>query len=254
MRRLIEKVAIVTGAASGIGQATAYALMREGASIVIDDINEEGAKKVATDIKKNRGKALAVKADISKEDEVKQMVEKTMAEFGRIDILVNNAAWLEEHDSPITFHEMSMTDVRHEIETSFIGTLLCCKAVIPYMLQQKSGRIISVTSDAGKIGSPTASVYSACKAAVSGFSRAIAKELATQGITVNCVSPGPIKTPYMARIFMKRPSSEKFLTSQVPMGRTGLSEDIANMIVFLASDEANYITGQDYSVDGGMRM
>ncbi|MFA4836595.1 MAG: 3-oxoacyl-ACP reductase family protein [Dehalococcoidia bacterium] len=253
--RLKGKVAIVTGAASGIGRATAHAIAREGASVIIADINKEGGEKIAEDIRKSGGKALAVKTDISKQDEVRQMVERAIAQFGRVDILVNNAAFMEM--SPRLFHETDVVEWKPEIDTTFIGTLLCCRAVIPHMLKRKSGRIISVASDAGKMvvrGVPPLPVYSGCKAAVAGFSRAIAFELAPEGITVNCVSPGTIKTEPMAKIIAELPGIEQQWLPSIPMGRSGEPEDIANMIVFLASDDAKYITGQDYSVNGGMRM
>ena len=253
--RLKSKVAIVTGAASGIGKAIAEAMSREGASVVIADINKEGAEKVARDISKSGGRALAVKTDISKEDEVEQMVKRTITEFGRVDILVNNAAFEGSLLSSKSFAETEAAEWKRDINVTFIGTLLCCKAVIPHMLKQKSGSIINVCSDAGKMGIPQMTLYSACKAAVAGFSRAFAQEIATQGITVNCVSPGPIRTEGVARVLAGLPpETQEAWVSNVPMRRFGEPAEIASMIVFLASDEAKYITGQDYSVDGGARM
>jgi len=250
--RLKDKVAIVTGASSGIGQATAQLMAREGAAIVIADINIEGMEKVAQDIRKSGGRALAIKTDIANNDEVKQTVEKTIAQFGRLDILVNNAAHLT---APTTFlHERDMAQVENEIGITLTGTIRCCRAVIPQMIRQKSGRIISVTSDSGKHGTPRVSIYSACKAGVAGLTRAIAQELATEGITVNCVAPGAILTQNLASSLAVNPEVTKPFLAQIPMGRMGEPEDIAKMIVFLASDDAKYITGQDYSVDGGLRM
>ena len=250
--RLKSRVAIVTGAASGIGMAIAEAMSREGASVIIADINIEGAEKVARDISKSGGRALAVKADVSKENEVEQMAQKTINEFGRVDILVNNAAY---EGSTLTFVEKTTEEWKLSIDITFVGALLCCKAVLPHMLNQKSGRIISVCSDAGKIGIPTMTLYSACKAAVAGFSRALAQEVATQGVTVNCISPGPILTEGVARVLAGcPPDTKEAWVSNVPMRRFGEPAEIASMVVFLASDEARYITGQDYSVDGGARM
>jgi NAD(P)-dependent dehydrogenase (short-subunit alcohol dehydrogenase family) len=147
-----------------------------------------------------------------------------------------------------------MVQIENELNITLTGTIRCCWAVVPHMIKQMSGRIISLTSAAGKIGSSKMSVYSAAKAGVAGFSRAIAQEVATKGITVNCVCPGTIKTPAMARHIAENPRLEKAYLASNPMHRMGEPEDIAAMIIFLASDDAKYITGQEYSVDGGTRM
>ncbi len=247
--RLKNKVAIVTGGASGIGEATSRAMAREGARVVIGDINVEGAEKVAGDIRKLGGKALALKMDIGKQDEIEMVVKRTISEFGRVDILVNNAASFITAYQP--FHDRDITDWKAEIETNLIGTLLCCWMVMPHMLKQNNGRIINIAANAGKVALPMLAIYSTYKAAIPGFSRAIAKEMATQGVTVNCISPGVIRTPPMAQ-FMDDPDMGKAYLNRTPMGRPGQPEDIANMAVFLSSEEGNFITGQDYSVDGGM--
>jgi NAD(P)-dependent dehydrogenase (short-subunit alcohol dehydrogenase family) len=252
MTRLTDKVAIITGAASGIGRATAYLMAREGAVVVILDINRQGAEEVARDIKKSGGRALALKTDVASDNEVKQMVEKTIEEFGRVDILVNGAALVPAPVIPI--QERDMTQVETELNVTLTGAIRCCRSVVPHMLKQMSGRIISVTSDASKTGASRMSIYSAAKAGVAGFSRAVAQELATKGITVNCVCPGSIKTPAMTRHLIENPRLEKAQLASIPMHRMGEPEDIAAMVVFLASDDAKYITGQEYSVDGGTRM
>jgi 2-hydroxycyclohexanecarboxyl-CoA dehydrogenase len=252
--RLKSKVAIITGAAYGIGQGIAQAVAREGASVVIADINMEGSEKTARDICKSGSKALAMKVDISKEAEVKNMIERTISQFGRVDILVNNAAFLGSSYHQKPFVDTQVSEWRAEIDVTFIGTLLCCHAVTSHMLKQKSGRIINISSDAGKMGIPKMAIYSACKGAMAGFSRALAQELAPEGITVNCISPGPIETPTVTAILKKMPGQREAWVANVPMRRLGEPADIASMVVFLASDEASYITGQDYSVDGGSRM
>lgn len=250
--RLKNKVALITGSSSGIGRAIAQGFGREGASVVVHGRNVERIEKVTAEVRALGSRAIGIQADISKEQDVNLMVEQTVAKFGRIDILVNNAGFVEA--SPKPFQKTNLAEWKPEIDTTVIGTLLCTSAVMPHMIKQKSGRIINVSSGAGKMGIPNAAVYSACKAAVAGFSRAIAQELAEQGITVNCVSPGPIKTPAMAKAIAENPGFEKAMVSLVPMRKLGEPEDIANIIIFLACDDAKYITGQDYSVDGGQRM
>ena len=250
--KLKDKVAIITGAASGIGRATAYRLAGDGAHVVIGDINFDGADKITKEIVESGGMAMALKTDISSEDEVDRMVRRTIDEFGCINILVNNAAFRSETHA--LFQEMPMSEWESQIGITFMGTLLCCRAVIPHMISQQNGRIVNVTSNAAKAGLQFKSIYSACKAAVAGFSRSIALELATQGITVNCVSPGAINTPHLAMIRAAFPERAKEHSVMIPMGRIGEPEDVANMIAFLTSDDASYITGQEYSVDGGHRM
>jgi NAD(P)-dependent dehydrogenase (short-subunit alcohol dehydrogenase family) len=252
--RLKERVAIVTGAASGIGCGTAQAMAGEGAATVLVDVADE-VFKVAGDITRAGHRAIAVKADISNDAEIGQAVEKTAREFGRIDILVNNATCaIPASAGKKLFHETSKEDWKVEIDTTLIGTLICCRAVIPYMIQNNRGRIINIASVAAKTGQPTVSIYCAAKAGIAGASRAIARELGRYNITVNCVSPGCIRTPRTASIVMNNPEMEKLWISGIPLGRIGEPEDIASMIVFLASDEAGYITGQDYNVDGGHVM
>jgi 3-oxoacyl-[acyl-carrier protein] reductase len=252
--RLKGKVAIVTGAGAGIGRATALALGREGASVVVDDINLEGAEKVADEVRRLGTKALAIKADVSKVGEVKQMTEKTVAEFGRVDILVNNAAYLDF--SFRLFHETEAGDAEWEgnIATTLKGVLHCCRVVIPHMIEQKGGRIINISSGCTKGGIERMAVYAACKGAVPSFSRAIATELAPHGILVNCISPGNTATEHLLHYMETLPDLFEQFQAGIPLQRLGEPEDMANMVIFLASDESNYITGQDFSVDGGGSM
>jgi len=255
--RLQDRVAIVTGAASGIGRATARAFGKAGATIVIADIDQEGAEKVATELQLMDAATLPVKTDISREEEVNSMVEKSIAKFGRVDILVNNAAAhhlgrKSQRFRRKTFPETTPVDWEQEIDVTFKGTLYCVRAVVPHMINQRSGRIVSITSYASKMPTPTSTLYSACKAAIAGFSRSLAAELAPYNILVNCVAPGTIKTPIFDSLEMSISVEE--LAARVPLRRLGEPEDIANMVLFLASDEAKYITGQHYSVDGGFSM
>jgi len=224
----------------------------EGAGIVVADVNGVGAECVAADVTQSGGRAIAIRVDVGNNEEVHQMVAGTIAHFGRVDILVNAAARIPVVEGPIA--ERDLTEVENEISITLIGAIRCCRAVVPHMIKQSSGRIINVGSDAGKLGAPNQSVYAASKAGLSCFSKSIAAELGKRGIMVNCVSPGAIKTPAMMRYLAVHPGREQRLLAGAPLHRLGEPEDIAHMIGFLASDEAAYITGQDYSVNGGLRM
>jgi len=240
------KVAVVTGGSQGIGRSIALTLAEAGADVVICSRTLPALEKVAEEITAKGRKCLAIKVDVSQQNEVNRMVEKTIDEFSRIDILVNNAANVELVWK--NFHETEEAEWAKEIDVTFKGTLYCCNAVIPHMITQKWGRIINITSLSGKIISGGKAVYAGCKAGVAGFSRAIAAELGPYGILVNCVAPGAILTPEIDESVAT--GLKKRLTG-LPLGKPGGPEDIANMVLFLASDDAKYISGQEYSVDGG---
>ncbi len=247
--RLQGKAAIVTGGGSGIGRAIALKLAREGAMVVVGDLNLPAAESVAQEIKASGQIAIAVKCDVSKREEVEQMAKATLSNFKTIDILVNNAGFFE---SPTRFMNQPEEKWHSEIGVTFLGTLNCCKAVLPHMVEQKSGRIVNITSDAGKVSTPGFAIYSGCKAGVAGFSRALAGEVAGEGILINCVAPGAIATPGADR-FMSPKAIESMIRG-IPLRRRGAPEEVADMVAFLASDEAKYITGQQISVSGGMTM
>jgi|YelNatPaOPRAMG01_1025707.scaffolds.fasta_scaffold73885_2 NAD(P)-dependent dehydrogenase (short-subunit alcohol dehydrogenase family) len=251
MMKLENRVAIVTGGGSGIGRAIALTFAREGARVVIGDIDLTAAKKVAGEVAQQGGGALAVEVDISKQAEVKRMVEMTVAEFKKVDILVNNAAYLGFSLEHRPFIDTDEGEWDEHINVTFKGTLHCCKAVIPYMMEQRWGRIINITSDSAKIMAPRGeALYSGCKAAVAGFSRCLAGELARYNILVNCVAPGLVLTPSVLKT--RAPQWQEKVVKSIPLRRAAMPEDIANMVLFLASDEASYITGQHFSVDGGI--
>ena len=246
--KLAGKVAIITGAASGIGREIAHLLGREGAGVVIADINKGGSDKVVEEVREAGGRALAVRTDVSRQNDVIEMVQKTIDEFGRIDILINNAAYVE--GTPKYFHETEPSDWEVQIDVDFKGVLYCCRAVVPHMIKQQSGRIISMSSGAAKATPSGCAVYGGLKAAVVGFSRCLARELGTHGILVNCISPGTIRTPAIETASLEK-KFDAWAAATI-LRRLGEPEDIANMALFLASEDGKYITAQNYSVDGGM--
>ena len=253
MGRMDGKVALVTGGASGIGRAISLAFGREGASVVIVDIDLVSAEKVSEEIKTSVGQSLAVQADVSRESDVKKAVEKAIKRFGKVDVLVNNAAYLGFSLEHKPFLDTDEKEWDRHINVTIKGTLHFCKMVIPYMINQKWGRIINITSDSAKARAPRGEVlYSGCKSAVAGFSRCLAGELARDNILVNCVAPGFTMTPAVKET---RPQEwiDK-VSAAIPLRKPGEPEDIANMVLFLASDESKQITGQHFSVNGGMLM
>lgn len=249
--RFLGKVAIVTGSAStrGIGHETVVRLAEEGARVVVADTNFEGAKSVAEKIMKMGGAALPVQADITDEASVKTMVEATVAKFGRLDILVNNAGITQ----PITTFDMTAEDFMRIVKVNLFGTFLCSKMVIAEMAKNHYGRIVNLSSVSGKRGGGVygGSHYSAAKAGILGFSKALAREVVDDGITVNCVCPGLVDTDIRAGLSEEK---ERAIWTTIPMKRPASTREIASTILFLASDEASYITGEDIDVNGGSHM
>jgi len=254
------KVAIVTGAAQGIGRAIALTMAQEGAKVVVSDLDEEKGKAVAEEIKTLGGEALLVKTDVSKLEDAQEMVKATLDRFGRIDILVNNAGvWVIKF-----FRDTTKEDWDKEIAVCYYGVLNCSKAVLEPMIEQKGGKIISISSDAGRVGEPNQPVYSGAKAGIIGFSRALAKDVARYGILVNVVCPSMTKTESMEemeRSLQGNPDAWKAyqdwmdkIVRLYPLRKLGTPQDVANMVVFLVSERANHVTGQTISVNGGYCM
>ncbi|AFY82890.1 3-oxoacyl-[acyl-carrier-protein] reductase [Oscillatoria acuminata] len=247
VQRLRDRVAVVTGASRGIGRAIAVALAAEGAKIAVNySSNSTAADQLVEEITAAGGEATAIQADISKVDSVDALIKTVTDQWGRIDILVNNAGITRD----TLLLRMKPEDWQAVIDTNLTGVFLCTRAVSKLMLKQKSGRIINIASVAGQMGNPGQANYSAAKAGVIGFTKTVAKELASRGITVNAVAPGFISTD-MTKDLKGGEEILKF----IPLARYGEPEEVAGLVRFLAADPAAaYITGQTINVDGGMVM
>jgi len=243
-----NKVALVTGSARGIGRAIAETLARRGASVVIADLRAELAATTAAEIAASTGqRTLAVAVDVVNSDSVKAMVDTVLAEFGRLDILVNNAGITRDN----LIMRMDEADWDAVIDINLKGAWNCSKAVIRPMMKQRYGRIVNISSVSGLAGQAGQTNYSASKAGLIGFTKALAREVASRQITVNAVAPGFV--PTALTIDLPEDLKESMLKI-TPLGRMGKPEEIAYAVAFFASDEAGYITGQVLSVDGGMMM
>jgi glucose 1-dehydrogenase len=247
--RLEGKVAIVTGSATGIGMACAQAMAREGACVTIDFVgNSASAQDVVDAIKQAGGRAMAVEADVSKQDQVQNLVDETVREFGRLDIMHNNAGW----EKKFPFLDTPFDVYQQVIDINLTGTFLGSQIAARQMVKQGGGgRIINTSSVHEDITMPTNAPYCAAKGGMRMLMRTIAVELAPHKITVNNIAPGAIFTPIDADV-QANPELEAELMAEIPLRRWGQPEEVANLAVFLASDEASYITGATYFIDGGM--
>jgi 2-hydroxycyclohexanecarboxyl-CoA dehydrogenase len=250
---LTGRVAMVTGAAGGIGRAIAAALHAEGAHVAVADLDGDAAAGYAAELNAaatGAARALGVRVDVSASTDVGAAVAAVERELGPVGILVNNAGI----DVIEPFIESKEETWRRIVEVNYLGPVLCTRAVLDGMLERGYGRIISISSDAGKVGSSGEVVYSGTKGGIIAFSKALARETAAKGITVNCVCPGPTDTPLLDQIAERSQKMYDALAKAVPMRRLGRPEDIAPAVVFLASDGAAFITGQALSVSGGLTM
>lgn len=241
------KTALVTGAAQGIGREIALALARAGSDVVISDVNLEKAEETAKEISAIGVKTLALKANVANFSEVEEMINKTTERFGRIDILVNNAGITRDN----LIIRMKEEDWDLVIDINLKGTFNCIKAAIRPMSKQRGGKVINIASIVGVMGNAGQANYVASKAGVIGLTKTVAREYANRGINVNAVAPGFIDTAMTQALSQEVRDN---LQKQIPMGRLGTPEDVANAVRFLASDSANYITGQVIHVNGGMWM
>jgi NAD(P)-dependent dehydrogenase (short-subunit alcohol dehydrogenase family) len=240
-------VVLITGALTGIGRATALAFAKEKARIVVSGRRDEEGQKLAGELRKLGAEAEFVRSDVRHEDDVRNLVDKTVARFGRLDVAVNNAG-TEGTPGPVT--EQTVESYAATFDTNVLGTLLSMKHELRVMLAQKSGSIINLSSVLGHAGIAGASVYTASKHAVEGMTKAAALEAAASGVRVNVVAPGPVETGMLDRFTGSAEGKAAFLTG-VPMKRAGNPEEVAQTVLFLASDKAPFITGSVFAIDGG---
>ena len=243
--RFANRVAIVTGGARGIGKAIAARLAAEGATVLIADVLDRAAEVTAKEIAEAGHRVMAIPVDVTDPDKVNTMVQAVLKRCARIDILVNNAGVAGE---VMPIREMPEAEWHRVLAVNLHGVFYCSRAVLPAMLSRKNGRIVNLASVAGKEGNPNMAAYSVSKAGVICFTKSLAKEVARDGITVNCVTPALTETD-MARGFTSE--QKALLASKVPLGRLALPEEIAAVVVFLASDEASFVTGAVYDASGG---
>ena len=245
-----QKTAIVTGAGSGIGRQVALGLAREGAKVVLGDLSLERAQAVAKEISAMDGTALPVQVDVADAELVRAMVAVAIEEFGQIDILISNAGW----DKVMPFLDTDEELWDRVIAINYRGHLACTHAVVPHMVEAGSGKVVLLASDAGRVGSSGEAIYSGAKGAVIAFSKALARETARQGINVNCVAPGLTDTPMLTNVSEGNEKLMAAIIRSIPLGRVGTPEEVARAVLFLASSDADYITGQTLSVNGGLSM
>lgn len=243
---LTGHTAVVTGAATGIGEAVVRRLAAAGASVAAVDLDMEGAARVAGDIAGGPGRLVfPVRADISSEESVNQAIAEVLGRTGRIDVLVNNAG-IAGRAAPLW--EQTAEDWQRVIAVNMNGVFHCCRAVINHMRERHYGRIVNVASIAGKEGNPNMTGYSSTKAAVIAFTKSLAKEVATEGICVNSVAPAVVRTRILDQL---TPAQIEYMTARIPMRRTGTPDEIAAVIHFLASPDCSFVTGQCYDASGG---
>jgi len=244
------RVAMVTGAGRGIGEAIARALAADGAGVAVCDVDGTTAAASAQRLSEGGARALAVQMDVTDSAAVRQAAERITRELGPIDILVNNAGW----DKVEPFVQSTEETWDKVIAINLKGPIRCARAVLDGMIERRRGKIISIGSDAGRVGSSGEAVYSAAKGGVIAFTKTLARELARYNVNVNCVCPGPTDTQLLADVAAGNPRLADALKRAIPLGRLGQPKDIAAAVAFLASEGADFITGQTLSVSGGLTM
>lgn len=242
------KVALITGSGSGIGRVTALAFAARGVKVVVSDINDQGGVVTVQLIRKNGGEAVFIKADVSQDDEVKALVAGAVAAFGRLDFGINNAGIGE---TQLLLHETELTTWNKIVSVNLTGTFNCMKHEIKHMLAHGGGAIVNVSSIAGLRGTPKLYPYVASKHGVTGLTKAAALDYSAQGIRINSVHPGAIRTEALARYIERVPPAGEAIAAMHPIGRIGESKEVADTIIWLCSDEASFVTGHTMAVDGG---
>ncbi len=246
--RFEDKIALVTGAGSGIGKAIATSLAREGADVVVNDAGSESARATAAEIEAAGRRALSAPADVSSEQDVQRMVESALEAFGRIDLLVNNAG-IPDQLGPTVEQKVDLW--QRVMDVHLRGSYLCSKAVGKHMLERRFGRVVNMASVVGMTGAPGRNAYGPAKAGIIMLTKTLAVEWARQGIRVNAVSPGYVRTPLVEKGLRAGVIDENVLVRRTPMGRLGRPEEIAEVVLFLLSDAASFVNGINLPVDGG---
>ena len=246
MRGLAGKVVLITGAGRGMGKAFAQRLTEEGARVAVTDIDEKSALETAAEL----DGAAGFRLDITNAAEVAATVDEITGALGAVDALVNNAGW--DQLSPFLDTDEDLWD--RIIDINLRGPIRMTKAVLPGMVERQGGRVVNISSDAGRVGSTGEAVYSACKAGIIGFSKTVAREVARYGITVNSICPGPTATPLLESMVVDHEKLIESLKRGIPLGRLGAPDDVAGAVAFMVSDDAGFITGQTLSVSGGLTM
>jgi NAD(P)-dependent dehydrogenase (short-subunit alcohol dehydrogenase family) len=246
-----NKIVIITGAGSGIGKATAIHFAKYGATVVVSDINLESAQKVADEIATNKGKAIAVKTNVAKFEDVENLINTTVEKFGSLDVIVNNAGI---GPNLLKTHESLLKDWDRVIAINQTGVFYCMKVALQQFLKQGYGNIVNIASLAGLKASPNTISYSASKFAVVGMTKSAAMEYATKNIRVNAVCPGYTESALLDQLLNAKPEMDAILKSMIPMKRFGKTSEIAEAVVWLASDSTRFITGQTITLDGGTSL
>jgi NAD(P)-dependent dehydrogenase (short-subunit alcohol dehydrogenase family) len=266
--RFDKKVVIISGGGAGMGKASALGFAKEGAFVVINDLSEDNLTSTANEIKSIGGTVTTVAGDVTKSQVIQGIVEKTLKSYGKVDILFNYVGGSPGNAQNALFIEQNEEYWRKSIELNLLSTMIFCRAVLDSMIEQKYGKIINMSAAAGKIGTPRMAAYSAAKGGVISFTKALAKEMISYNINVNCICPGRVDTPTSYIVLKKRPGMPDPVTSNTAatsasspgmlprdfIARMARPEEIASAVLYLASDDASYITGQALSVDGGMTM
>jgi 2-hydroxycyclohexanecarboxyl-CoA dehydrogenase len=247
---MTQKVAFITGAGRGIGREIARKLASNSMKIIVTDVNLDNANETVSILKKEGGDAVAVYCDVTKLESVQEAVAESISHYGKIDVLVNNAGW----DKIEPFLKSEPSTWKAIMDINLMGQIHTQKEILPVMIKNGYGKVVNIASDSGRVGSSGEAVYSAAKGGVIAFTKTMAREMARHKLNINCISPGPSDTPLFQEIGTYNEGIAAALEKAIPFRRLAQPSDIANAVAFLASDEAEYITGQTLSVNGGLAM